>query len=219
MSAMKSVRLWFSKEGRAVYISHLDMMRCMQRALKRAGIPVWYTEGFNPHIYLTFALPLSLGFASDCESLDVRLVGEMSFDEIVRRMSAALPMGMCIQRAAEPNHKPEAIAYADYRLVFRQADAAQFLPQWEAFIAQPVIAWNKKTKKGYKEINLKDYIISTTAQTEDGDIVVTARLLAGITENLNPTLLIEAFRKVCDCFGHVSVRRTAVLDRELLPFE
>ena len=54
----KAVRLFFSKKGRAVYISHLDLLRTMQRALKRAGIPVWYSEGFNPRIYLNFPLAL-----------------------------------------------------------------------------------------------------------------------------------------------------------------
>ena len=58
---MVDVRLWFQKCGDARYISHLDLSRCMQRALKRSGLPIWYTEGFNPHAYVTFALPLSMG--------------------------------------------------------------------------------------------------------------------------------------------------------------
>ena len=56
---MINIRVFYHKTSRAKYISHLDIMRCMQRAVVRAGLPVWYTEGFNPHIYLTFSLPLS----------------------------------------------------------------------------------------------------------------------------------------------------------------
>ena len=65
---MTTIRVWFTKTGEASYISLLDLQRVMQRALKRSGLPVWYTLGFNPHIYMTFAAPLSLGQ----ESLQVR---------------------------------------------------------------------------------------------------------------------------------------------------
>ena len=58
---MTTVRLRFTKTGEAAYISLLDLQRVMQRAFKRSGLPVWYTQGFNPHIYMTFAAPLALG--------------------------------------------------------------------------------------------------------------------------------------------------------------
>ncbi len=217
---MKSVRIWFLKQGRAVYISHLDMMRCMQRALKRAGIPVWYTQGFNPHIYLTFALPLSLGYASDCETMDIRLDEDMPFDEIVSRLNSALPPDIRVLRATEPVNKPEAITYADYSVIINRDDAGALSDKWNQFIAQPVIASDKKTKKGYKEVNLKDYIISADAKAEDTTVTITMRLLAGINENLNPSLVIEAFRKACcnEPF-HATVRRTAIYDKQLSVFE
>ena len=58
---MKSTRIWFHKFGTAKYISHLDLNRCVARAFHKAKLPMWYTEGFNPHAFVTFALPLSLG--------------------------------------------------------------------------------------------------------------------------------------------------------------
>ena len=70
---MRCVRIWFAKEGKVKYISHLDVMRCMSRAVRRARLPLWYTEGFNPHPQLVFALPLSVGMASECELLDFKL--------------------------------------------------------------------------------------------------------------------------------------------------
>ena len=69
----KNIRIFFSKTGRAIYISHLDLYRLFQRSIKRAKLPVWETEGFNPHLYLTFALPLALGTAGVCESMDTKL--------------------------------------------------------------------------------------------------------------------------------------------------
>ena len=60
-NGFRDLRLFYTKTGSAKYISHLDVMRAFQRAFRRSKIPVWYTEGFHPHLYLTFALPLSLG--------------------------------------------------------------------------------------------------------------------------------------------------------------
>ena len=71
---MKEIRIRFKKTGRAKFISHLDLTRTMIRAVRRAGIPVWYTEGFNRHPYVTFAAPLSLGFEGLNECMDTRLV-------------------------------------------------------------------------------------------------------------------------------------------------
>ena len=69
---MITVRIWFEKRNEASYISLLDLQRVMQRVLKRSGLPVWHTLGFNPHIYMTFTCPLSLGQESLCESVDVK---------------------------------------------------------------------------------------------------------------------------------------------------
>ena len=76
------------------YISHLDVMRCMSRAVRRARLPLWYTEGFNPHPYMMFALPLSLGFSSQCESMDIRIEGEMTDADIAGRMRDVMPASL-----------------------------------------------------------------------------------------------------------------------------
>ena len=80
----QKVRLFFTKLDRAKYISHLDMNRCMSRALKRSGLPVWYTGGFNPHMYLTFPLPLSLGCESVYECVDLKMTQKVDFDTIAQ---------------------------------------------------------------------------------------------------------------------------------------
>ena len=105
------VRLFFTKTGLAKYISHLDLMRCMSRAVKRAGIPLWYTEGFNPHLFMTFARPLSLGQESLCEVVDVRLVGEMTFKDIQTRLNETLPKDITVVSVQKPVHKPSEITF------------------------------------------------------------------------------------------------------------
>ena len=67
-------RLLFAKTGRARYISHLDLMRTFQRAFARAGIPIKHTEGFHPHPFVSIALPLSVGYSSECEILEFGLL-------------------------------------------------------------------------------------------------------------------------------------------------
>ena len=92
---MKNVRIFFAKDGPAKYISHLDLNRVMLRALGMSRIPVWRTEGFHQHAYITFALPLSLGYASTCESMDFRLTeDDTDMSDIPDRLNAYLPEGI-----------------------------------------------------------------------------------------------------------------------------
>ena len=87
---MRCVRVLLAKRGRAKYTSHLDMQRCMMRAVRRAGIDLWYTEGFNPKPRLSFATPMSVGLESECEFLDIRIDREFSCAEIMERLNREL---------------------------------------------------------------------------------------------------------------------------------
>ena len=73
---MFKARMKFAKEGRAKYISHLDLMHTMQRAMARCQMPLWFTEGFNQHAYVSIALPLSTGYSGECEFLDFNITSE-----------------------------------------------------------------------------------------------------------------------------------------------
>ena len=91
---MKNVRVWFEKKGAVRYISHLDLTRNMARGLKLSGLPVWYTEGFNPRIYMTYAMPLSLGVCGERECMDIRLTEAVPFSELTVRLNTCLPRGL-----------------------------------------------------------------------------------------------------------------------------
>ena len=88
---MLKIRTVYEKRDRAKYISHLDLNRCMQRAFRRAKLPIWYSEGFNPRLYLMFPLALSLGFESMCEIMDFNLREPVPFAELQDRLNAVLP--------------------------------------------------------------------------------------------------------------------------------
>ena len=122
---MLRVRATFEKKGRAKYISHLDLNRCMLRTFRRSRIPIWYTEGFNPHPYYSFALALSLGFESSCEILDFNITDdEMSMEAIRDALNAVMPEGMRIVKVAEQKQKITAIAKAEYAFSLVTEDSA-----------------------------------------------------------------------------------------------
>ena len=98
-------RLLFSKTGRAKYISHLDLMRTFQRAFARAGIAIKHTEGFNPHPFVSIALPLSVGYSSQCEILEFGLLEGADPEEVPRRLTAAMPEGIVIH-SCYPAQRP-----------------------------------------------------------------------------------------------------------------
>lgn len=216
------VRIFFSKTGRAKYTSHLDTMRTLTRALKRSGLPLWYTQGFNPHLYMTFALPIALGYESSCESLDVRLTQEMDFDTIVKRVNGSFPPGFAAYNAAYPVMEPSAIAWADYdvRLIYEDMDVAEQMRRFGTFLNQPVIEVIKKTKKGEKEIDIRPLVQVLEAAQQEDAIVLRLRLASGNTVNINPTLFLKAFYTWANLLPDgVKIVRTAIYNDKMQIFE
>lgn len=183
---MNNIRVFFEKKGRAIYISHLDLYRVFQRAVKRCKLPVWETQGFNPHVYITFALPLALGVEGVCESLDTKLTEELSFDEIKDRLNSALPRDIRILKVAEQVYKPTEIEKSEYEI---NTDCDFGLLQ--EFFAQEQILTEKKTKRGISEIDLKPSI----EITEMREGFIRMRLPSGTEFNINANLVFDAFEK------------------------
>lgn len=216
---MREIRALFSKTDRCKYISHLDLNRCMARALTRAQIPLWYTEGFNPHPYITFSLPLSLGVESYCESMDLRIVGDISNEDIKSRLNDALPEGIRIIDVLNDFRDCSEIAFSDYvfKLEFEDNEAA--LEKIKAVLASESITVEKKGKQGkrrvIKETDIKPLIDKYTVSLRDDQIVLNARLAAGNSKNLNPTLLFDTVIKLIGVdYEWKSITRIALLDRD-----
>lgn len=215
---METVRVFFAKEGRLKYISHLDVTRCLARVFKRSGLPIWYTQGFNPHAYLTFALPLPLGVESQCESFDFRLTEEVSYEEVCDRLNAVLPDDLRVLRAAAPVMEPGAICWADYRLTFRDTDpaAGEALDRLLAAERLPVI---KKTKKGEQEIDLKEKMAILNVSKTADELVLEMRLPAGGTLNWSPMLVTGAYNELLGREPYwTGLERTAVLTEDFSDF-
>ncbi|MBP3936925.1 MAG: DUF2344 domain-containing protein [Clostridia bacterium] len=204
-----TVRLVFSKTGRARYISHLDLNRTMTRVLRRAGIPLWYTKGFNRHPYITFAAPLSLGSESLCERMDFRLTDDsLTMEEIVDRINASMPEGLRALKAAEAIHKVCLLGFAAYRM--QLSCTAEEL---SAFLAQETIAVEKKAKKGgTKTLDIKPYLDVTAVQATENGCELTVTLPCSNDVTVNPALLTSALSAFCDREITASVLRLELYD-------
>lgn len=217
-----TVRVFFQKLNRAKYISHLDVNRCMQRALKRSGLPVWHTQGFNPHIFVTFALPLSLGCESTCESMDFKLeADEYDMAQVVSKLNLALPEDLKALRAAIPVMKSEAIVWADYSvyLFCDGVSSADLHALWQNYCNQQEIMVDKKSKKGIKQVDLKPLFEVKDCQQSDKGITLNMTIAAGGTININPSLLFSDFATQNNLtLSQFLVTRTAIYDEKMQEF-
>ena len=220
---MREVRLRFSKTGRLKYISHLDINRAMSRALKRAQIPLWYTEGFNPHPYMSFSLPLSLGVESLCESVDLRIIGDITNDEIKNRLNNVLPQDIKIVDAYDDFRDNSEIVYSDYVYKFEFKDNEAAFKKIKNVLSSDEIIALKKGKQGrkrvMKETNIKSFIDKYSISIRNDVIVLNIRLLAGPEKNLNPSLLFDTIIRLIDMdFEWKSIARISLLDKDYKEF-
>ncbi len=179
-----NTRAFFSKMGRAKYISHLDLSSVIIRAMKRTKLPIWQTEGYNPRTYVTFMLPLSLGQEGEHEAMDFRMLEDVPTDEIRDRLNAALPADIRVTEVTVPKDKNTDITAARYRIE-SSADPEKL----RALCEKEQINIEKRTKKGSAIVDLKQLMTDVEL---DGN-VLRVTFPAGTTFNINPSLLFEAY--------------------------
>lgn len=216
---MHLIRVGFTKEQEACYISHLDLQRVIQRALKKAEIPTWYTQGFNPHVYLTFALPLSLGQSSTCETFDYKTEAEFDSETVYYKLNEALPRGIRVYDVHPAVMDPNVITYARYLVRFT-GDSAEITQNLEAFRALSEAIVYKKTKKGtQKPVDLMEHLVKWSAEPTEEGVLLDLTLPAGNQFSLNPDFIIAylAENYGIDPF-EVSICRTAVYNAEFENF-
>lgn len=196
---MRCVRVWFKKMGMSRYVSHLDLMRAMTRSVRRAGVPLWYTEGFNPHPYLTFALPLSLGMESLYESMDIRIEGDSTNEDIFNLLKGSMPPGIEIISVDDPVEDPKTIAFGEFDLLFDCDDTAKLITLIENMLTADELIVQKMGKQGrkkvLKDINLLEFLKSYSISCSANRVKLTVVFPAGSTTNINPTLLSDEIVK------------------------
>lgn len=193
---MRRTRLLFSKTGRAQYISHLDLMRTFQRVFKRAGVALRHTEGFNPHPYLNFALPLSVGCESVCELVDFDLADDTVLDKLPSLLNATMPEGIAAVKAYVPESKFQDIVWLELegRLDYdRGADEKTVRALASLFQSKELII-TKKSKRGLVETNILPLISQITFSLENKGQINVSTVLKAQNPSLNPDYLITAMR-------------------------
>lgn len=196
MSEAEKLRLRFSKTGRAVYISHLDLMHTMQRAFSRAGFELKYSEGFNPHPSISIVLPLSVGASSICELMDFRLAAPAEPDEIPARLNRALPEGIEVIDCYEQSRKPAELKFLRVEGVFEydERDKNCMAEELNRFFAADEIVIQKKTKRGIGQSDIKG-AISSIEFCADTEGVKMKAVISAQEPTLNPELIADALRQ------------------------
>ena len=201
----KTVRIRFRKVGSLQYISHLDLQRTFLRVLVRADIPMWYTQGFNPHAKVIFGLPLSVGTESECEFIDLRLDRDIPPEELRRRLNRELTDEMEIGEAYEPTTKFSDVAWARYEMCLRFAGATrETAAQLQRLWTTSPLMMVKRTKSGDKEVDIASlirYIRVVWNDDRPGEIRVSALLSASENSYLNPEMLISAAKRDLGIFS------------------
>ena len=191
-------RALFEKTGRAVWISHLDLMRLFQRAFKRAELPLTHTQGFNPRPSVSIALPLSVGIESCCELLDFDLEGEkVANEEILRRLNENLVEGIRILKVYDDFCKIKNLAYLDCVLSLEYDDgfpgqAEELL--MELFAREEVIV-EKRTKNGPKPENIIPLIKTFSIDAVDEHVMQLHARVCCQNPALNPMQIVVAIEQ------------------------
>lgn len=195
-----TVRVKFRKVGNLQYISHLDLQRTLHRILVRAGIPMWYTQGFNPHAKIVFSAPLSVGAQSECELVDIRIDREISCEDIKKLLNREVTEELRILDVYIPNTKFSDMIWADYSIEICHFGFEEGIAEkLNEIVARDELVITKKTKSGEKDINIIPLIKSFEAKLSDDckKIIINAMFSVNPDNYLNPEHLLSAFDREC----------------------
>jgi len=182
---MFPTRVWFSKTGPARFISHLDLMRFFTRALRRAGLPVWHTEGFNPHPYINFASPLALGLEGLNECFDIKLTEALPARAVLESLAPVMTGGIAVNAVTLPLRKTAELALADYSLYFEDAVKDELT----AFLRGETVEIDKKGKL----IDVKPDIGAFSVVENENSTALHITLPCSPSKNVSPALVAAAF--------------------------
>ena len=220
---MKTVRLHFSKLNECKYISHLDLMRAFSRAFKQSGFPLWYTEGFNPHLYMVFSLPLSLGFESICETVDIRVTDdEFEYDRFME-LNNYLPRGIIVFNVSDCVYKLSDIAWSRYMIEIEdnKTEADVISNSISELTDSREILIDKKDKKGRVQTkDVRPLIRSCQCSCSDGKVLVDIVCASSQSNTLNPGVLVnKALSQSGIDPDHLLIKRTQILTSDMINFE
>ena len=189
------LRFKFYKKGNLSYVSHLDLVRTMNKIIVRAGFPLWYSEGFNPKPKMVFAAPLSVGTESVCEFMDVRLTDRIDPEDAMAAINRNMPPDMQVTECYYPEMKFTDLEWIDYEITVTSPHVGEELAaRVSAVFDQSEIKIEKKTKSGLAEVDIRP-MIGESSITFSGDVMkIFVRLSSNPSRFLSPELVVKALR-------------------------
>ena len=223
-----NLRVKFIKRGSLQYISHLDLVRTMHKILVRAGLPLWYTEGFNPKPKMVFAAPLSIGVESVTEFMDVKLVDDMPTDEVIRRLNANMTEEMQVIDAYYTDVKLTELKWLSYRIsIVTDGGSPELAERCREVLTADSVSVLKKQKNSAegKRVDIRGGIRSVEASFDNGAVIIDCVLCSDASSFLNPEYIVKALTEqgLVLCSGnllreHYSIMRLAAYCEDMTPF-
>ena len=216
---MFKVRLSFSKQGYAKYVSNLDLMRMFQRVFKIANVDIAYSQGFNPHQKISISNPLPIGVTGSEEYIDIQTNSVPDYDKMVSDINEILPPDIRILWAAEPKDNLNEIKMAEYDVKFT---VLHKLPDFEEYVdalkVKDDIVVSKKTKRGISNVDIKPYIHNLEILESDGyEFKLKMLLETSDVSNLKATTVLDAFKKYIPNFelDYYVINRNALYKKNM----
>lgn len=197
---MPRIRIEFTKGDEVRFLSHLDVMKAFERAIRRAGIPIAFSEGFNPHPKMNFASALAVGVTSDGEYMDIEIRPGKKAAEVAAMLGQALPPGLNIKEARQvPDNAPSLMAevnravYHVMAALLDTVEPARVEEKLAGFLGQPEIIIIKRTKKGPKPKDIKPGILGVEVLSKQNALQFTVLTRTGNEGNVRPEEVIGAY--------------------------
>lgn len=207
-----TLRVFWQKLGNSKYISHLDTQRAINRALVRSGLPLYYSQGFNPHLKLVFALPVSIYQEALYDVFDIDITEKVPADKAAAMLAAVMPPNTPVIGAAYPKKKFKELYAASYDITLETDLSAA---EVESALSGAVVV-EKKSKKKCETVDISPMILKVSAKDGDNGVSLTAVLSAAPDAYLNPKYLVDFLG---DRVRFAQTVRTMLYDKEMNPLK
>lgn len=190
----------YTKESEIKFIAHLDLMRTIQKTIRRSGVPATYSRGFNPHLNLSIAQPLSVGVYSSGEYMDLPLAEELDTQEVLDKLNARSAAGIkftaCTKIIDVEGEKklPQAMALIDacsYRIKVKYNNTDSLKDELEVMLKDSEWKTIKKSKKGEREVDIKSLVYKFEYEVKDNVLIIETLIQSGSREHLSADLLVK----------------------------
>ena len=208
----KKLRVRYSKSGSLMFISHLDLNRTMTASFLRSKLPIYYSQGFNPHPKIVFSQPLPVGVSSECEYMDFSVTEDIPCEKITETMNSVMPRGIRFLDCYEPIGKFKDIMWAEYEYVFEIEPSEEMLGKIRKALCGSVVV-EKKTKSGVKTIDISPLMDVLYIGEKEGKTSVRLLLCCDELNFIGPNIPIKYLMDTITELGDIeyTIKRKRVL--------